>query len=118
MMEDSYEEKVEYLHKYIGLDSTWIAGEDLITAISLVNLLTAATKKNSPDAKPLDILDKLLPTVHTNPMDKGMIWIKERLSLMCELLLIPNSKFRSFGLKTKEEIINEIKRIIDTWIPF
>ena len=117
MMEDTYDEKVEYANKYIGLDSTWIAGEDLLTAVSLVNLLTLATRAKSPDVRPLDVLDKLIPTPDAIN-DKGTIWIKERLSLMCEIFLIPNSKFRSFGLKGQVEIVNEIKRIVDTWLPF
>lgn len=114
-MEDSYDEKIAYLNKYIGLDGTYIAGEDMLTVVSLVNLLTVAARKKAPEARPIDILNKYNTTVGNKV---GKEYINERISLICELFLTPDSKFRSFGLKNLEEIVAEINRIIDTWIPF
>ena len=117
MIEDSYEEKVSYLNQYVGLDGTTIAGEDLLTLISLVNLVVMSNRKKAPDTTPLEVIKK----IHNNEADlknPGVIFIHERLSLMCEMFLIEGSKFRSFGLKNKDEIFAEINRIIDSWLPF
>lgn len=117
MIEDSYEEKVEYLNKYIGLDGTNIAGEDILTLISLVNYVTVANRKKDPSATPLQVIK----AIHKNDADlknPGVQFIHERLSLMCEMFMIEGSKFRNFGFNTKEAIFGEINRIIDSWIPF
>lgn len=113
MIEDSYEDKVEYCNKYIALDGTPIMGEDMLTCISLVNLLTIANQKKDPSVRPLDILNK----VYTDE-GRAQDFLRERISLMCEMFMIPGSKFRTFGLDSKEKIVAEINRIIDTWIPF
>lgn len=113
-MEDTYEEKIHYLNKFVALDNTTIYGEDLLTLISLVNLLTMANRKKKPDLSPLDVLTQLNPP----NQNRSLIFLNERVSLMCEMLLIPGSTFRNFGFKTKEEIVTEIRRILDSWIPF
>lgn len=117
-MEDSYEDKVAYLNEYIALDGTHIAGEDMLTVISLINFLVMKYREGGkPDVTPLQIIN----AVHKNAADvknPGVVFLHERLSLMCEIFLIKGSKFRNFGLNTNAELYAEINRIIDTWIPF
>jgi len=112
--EPTFEHKATYLQKWCALDNTHMSGEDMLTLISLVNMFVVAKRKTAPETTPLQILNTILGHSEMH----GDNWVRERVALMCGMFLTPNSKFRSFGLTTKEEIIAEIKRLVGTWIPF
>jgi len=113
-VQPTYEQKRDYLTSNVGLDGTTIVGEDLLTVVSLINAFVLSARKKNPLAGPREIVKAILG----EPTGKNDTFVRERVCLMCEMFLTYGSKFRTFGLDSKESVIAEVKRIFDSWIPF
>lgn len=110
----TYEQRSKYISDHLSLHGTDMKGEDLLTLVSLINVFVINARKKKPEATTLQVINALLGATTS----KGDEFLRERLALMCEIFIMRENNFRTFGLSTKEEIIAEIKRIVDTWIPF
>lgn len=116
MIEDSYEDKIEYIKQNISLDP-YMDGADLLKCVSLLCLITQANRAKNPDFSVVNALEIITKDY---PGNKVYEYFKERLPLICEpFLQSPTAvKFDSFGFKGKDEIVVEVKRLLDEWIPF
>ena len=115
MVEDSFDDKMEYLRQNVAIDP-YMDGADLLKCVSLLCLITQANRTKNAD---FSVVDAIEIVTKDYPGNKVYEYFKERLPLICELFLqAPAAKFDSFGLKGKDEIVAEIKRLIDEWIPF
>lgn len=115
VVEDSFEDKMEYLKQNVSIDP-FMNGADLLKCVSLLCLITQANRKKKADFTVGDAMDIVTKDY---PDNKVYAYFKERMPLICELFLqAPEAKFDSYGLKGKDEIVAEIKRLLDDWIPF
>lgn len=115
MVEDSFEDKLEYLRQNVCTDP-FMDGADLMKLISLLCLITQANRKKNPD---FSVTDAMNIAIKDEPENKIYEYLKVRIPIMCELFLQgPETSFNSYGLKGKESIVAEIKKILDDWIPF
>lgn len=114
--EYSYEEKKNLYLKLFSMGN--FAGEDVNTKLVLISLLSLTymkMKQKTPTLKPIDILVKL-----TGETDKSSYFYQalEGLSILVEDFCYGSKKADSCGLKTSQEIINKIKELLSTWLPF
>ena len=115
MVEDSFIDKLQYIQENICTDP-YMDGADLIKCVSLLCLITQANRKKNLN---FTVADALEIVIKDEPNNKVYEYLKGRIPLICEPFLQgPDSKFDSYGLRGKDEIVTEIKRIIDDWIPF
>jgi len=116
MVEDSFDDKMEYIKGNIVIDP-FFNGADLIKVVSLLCLITQANRKKDPEFTVRKALDIVL--ADEQPGNKVYEYFKERMPLICEIFLqAPTANFDSYGLKGKEAIVTEIKRLLDEWLPF
>ena len=83
--------------------------------ISLVSLVTRKMREKDPTATPLSILMKITGQVKDN---SGFYQFLESLSIIVEDFSYGCTKFDTCGLTNSQDIINKIKEIINTWLPF
>lgn len=83
--------------------------------ISLVALVTRKMREKDPTATPLSILMKITGQVKDN---SGFYQFLESLSIIVEDFSYGCTKFDTCGLTNSQDIINKIKEIINTWLPF
>lgn len=115
MVEDSFEDKLEYIHQNVNMDP-YMNGSDLHKCVGLLCLIVLANRKKNPDFSVVDALDVVLGVDSGNKVNQ---YFKERLPLICDIFLQePDAKFDSYGLKGKDAIVAEIARLLDNWIPF
>jgi hypothetical protein len=89
--------------------------EDKLMLISLVSVVFLNMRKKNSNITPLEILLKI-----TQEKDKKSAFYKslEVLSLLVEELTYGCTKANTYGFKTSNEIINKIKELLSSWIPF
>lgn len=115
MVEDSFDDKIQYLKQNVVIDP-YFEGGKLIKAVSLICLVTQANRKKDPAFTVLDALNIVL---EDQPGNKVYEYFKERIPLICEIFLqAPEATFDSYGLKGKEAVVAEIKNLLDDWLPF
>ena len=83
--------------------------------ISLVSLVTRKMREKDPTATPLSILMKITGQIKDN---SGFYQFLESLSIIVEDFSYGCTKFDTCGLTNSQDIINKIKEIINTWLPF
>lgn len=83
--------------------------------ISLVALVTRKMREKDPTATPLSILMKITGQIKDN---SGFYQFLESLSIIVEDFSYGCTKFDTCGLTNSQDIINKIKEIINTWLPF
>jgi len=88
---------------------------DRLVLISLVALVYQKMKLKDKDITPLTVLLKI-----TGEKDKGSVYYQflESLAIIAEDFSYGIKKIDACGLKTSPEIINKIKELLNTWIPF
>lgn len=114
-------EKLPYEDKrklYLRLFSLGNFGADInnkLILISLVSLTYLKMKEKNKDLTPMDILIKI-----TGEKDKTSYFYQalEGLSILVEDFCYAGNLADSCGLKSSQEIINKIKEILSTWLPF
>jgi hypothetical protein len=117
----TYAEKLAFLNKHIKMPGTSIEGEDLMRLISLVSHLTMLYKKKAKkDKKDPKLITPIV--IITNACGKADMEtaqdIYESISLHCDLIMSHDAKFDTYGATTVKDMIAEIKRTIDQWLPF
>lgn len=88
---------------------------DKLILLSLVSLVYLQMKKKKSDISPLDIL---LNITKQSPDNSGFYQTLETISLMVEELCYAAKTADACGLKNSQEVINKIKEILNSWIPF
>jgi hypothetical protein len=111
----SYKDKKEL---YSQLFSTGYMGgdalDDKLVLVSLISLTYLKLKEKNNAVTPIQILEKITK----EPKGTLMYQTLEALSILVEDLSYGHKTASSCGLKSSEEIINKIKELINTWIPF
>jgi len=88
---------------------------DKLILISLLSLTYIKMKEKKPDITVLDILK----SITKQPVDNSIFYqMLESLSIIVEDFSFNCTIADSCGLHSSQEIINKIKEILNTWIPF
>jgi len=110
----SYEQRLEEARPLVGFPGCDIEGDIALKLVGLVCTLTQVYRKKTPETKPFHVITKIYGKANTNACREWYM----TLSILCEIFLTPDAKFSSYGLKSIEEISEEIKRILGLWLPF
>lgn len=117
----TYAEKLEFLDEHVRMPGTSIEGEDLMRLISLISHLTMLYRKKHKETGK-DPLKVTPMTIIVNACGKADMQtaedIYESISLHCDLLLSHDAKFDTYGATSVKDMMAEIKRTIDMWLPF
>jgi hypothetical protein len=114
-------EKLEYVDKLDAYNKVFSTGNlgvdmgDKLVLISLVALTWSKMKEKNPQILPLDILMTLTGETKSN---KAFYQFLEALSIIVTDMSYGCTKFDACGLKSSQEILNKIKEILSTWLPF
>jgi len=111
----TYEDKKQFYFKFLSLGSIGKSVNDKLILISLVSFTYIKMKDKNPKITVLDILKNITKQKQDNSIFYQML---ESLSIIVEDYCYNCSEADSCGLKTSQEIINKIKQILNTWVPF
>lgn len=115
MVEDSFEDKIEYLHQNVMMNP-YMTGSDLLKCVSLLCLIVTANRQKNPD---FSVQSAMEIVCADQPDNRVYLYFKERLPLICEIFLQDSTaKFPDYGLKGKDAIVAEIRELIGSWLPF
>ena len=89
--------------------------DNKIQLISLLALTSNKIKQKNPKITSLDILMKI---THQDKDDSGFYQFLETLAIISDDLSYQCTEFNAYGCKSSEEVINKIKEILNTWLPF
>jgi hypothetical protein len=113
---------LDYTNKLSAYNKTFSLGRfssddmnDKLVLISLVALANQKIKEKDATMTPLKLLMSITGQVKDN---SGFYQFLESLSIIVEDLSYGCKKIDPCGMKTSQEIINKIKEILDTWLPF
>lgn len=113
----TYEEKKELYNELFSVGTFTEAKtlNDKLILISLVSYAYLQLKKKDNRVTPL----KILVQITGNKADDSFFYaMLEALSILVEDFCYFTDEADSCGLKTSAEIINKIKKILDSWLPF
>lgn len=111
-----YYDKHSVYQKVFSLGN--LASDDMnekLVLISLVALVTQKMREKDPTNNPLKILMQITGQIKDNSFFYQFL---ESLSIIVEDFMYGCKKFDPCGLKSSQEIINRIKEILSTWVPF
>lgn len=111
-----YTDKLSAYQKVFSLGN--FTSEDLnekLVLISLTALTYQKMKEKDSEITPLKILMKITGQIKDN---SGFYQFLEALSILVTDMSYGCTKIDACGMKTSQEIINKIKEILDTWLPF
>jgi len=112
----SYEEKQDIYQRVFSLGSlTSDEMNDRLILISLVALVYQKMKLQDKNVTPITVLLKI-----TGEKDKNSSYYQflETLAIIAQDFSYDVKKIDTCGFKTSQEIINKIKDLLNTWIPF
>ncbi len=112
----SFEEKCRLYTISFGFGS--ISSTEMnekLVVISLIAFTSSKLKEKNPGMTTLDFLVKI---TGAKKNDRGFYSFIENLSILADDLSYCSTKYDTCGLKTSGEIINKIKEILQTWLPF
>ena len=89
---------------------------DKLILISLVGLSSSKLKENNPRLTTLEFLEKL--TKVDKKADENFYNFLCNLAILVDDLSYATKNYDACGLKSSAEIINKIKEILQTWLPF
>ncbi len=111
-----YYDKHSVYQKVFSLGN--LASDDMnekLVLISLVALVTQKMREKDPTNNPLKLLMQITGQIKDNSFFYQFL---ESLSIIVEDFMYGCKKFDPCGLKSSQEIINRIKEILSTWVPF
>ena len=91
--------------------------EDKLKLIHLICLVTFKMRDKEKDIKSKEVLERLMG-IKLDVSKDGYTNYLIGLSLLCDDLLFEITEISTLGYTNSNDIINEIKRLIDGWIPF
>lgn len=110
------QEKKEYYFKNFSLGSIGNGNvNDKLILISLLSLTYLKMKEKTPDIQVIDILKSI---TGVNPDNSAYYQLLESLSIIVEDYCYNCKTADNCGLTSSKEIINKIKGILSTWVPF
>ena len=114
--------KLNYVQKKLLYEMNFSMGylsstnlNERLVLVSLVALTYQKLKLKEPYITHLDILIKITKQPKDN---SGFYLFLEALAIMAEDFSYGVKSIDACGLKTSQEIINKIKELLNTWIPF
>lgn len=113
-LEPLYEDQVQVARFVCGFPGDDIEGDNALKLIGLLCNLTQLYRKETPTVKPAQVLAKAWGA----PSTPGVTKMYKQLSILCELFITPKAKFSYYGCKTVEEMLSEVNKIMDLWLPF
>lgn len=108
----TYKDLTYIYQKYFSLNGISGGIDNKFALISLICFLTHAQKKKTPDATCYQILRKIIKN-QTIPDE-----FINGLSIICEDFLRYSDSFNTCGLKSVNDMIAEINKMMDNWLPF
>lgn len=116
--QSSYEDKVIFYGRFLFSGSN-ITGklEDKLRLMQLLSLVTLRMRTQEPQITTKEVLERLLKKDLNNPSE-GFCSYLLGLAITCDDLLYGMTTIDSLGYTNANDIINEIKRLLDGWIPF
>lgn len=112
----SYEEKLELYQRVFSLGN--LASEEMndrLILISLVALVYQKMKLQDKNVTPIAVLLKITGEKDTNSVYYQFL---ETLAIIAQDFSYDVKKIDTCGFKTSQDIINKIKELLNTWIPF
>ena len=111
----TYQELQETYATYYSLSGLNTSLENKFGLISLICFLTKQAKRKNPDATCWMVIRKIteneIPSKEQESFYKGI-------SIVCDDFMKHTTEFLTFDLKTSKDMINKIKEILSTWLPF
>lgn len=92
--------------------------ENLTDKLVLISLICYSYEKLKMKNKDLTFLNLLLKITKDFKPSKYFNEHLENLAIVCEDFYYGTKTIENFGLKDSKEIINKIKDILKTWVPF
>jgi len=112
----NYEQKSALHNKVFSLGALFSHElNDKLILISLVALVTQQMRKKDKNITPLKVLMSITQQKEDNT---AFYQFLESLSILVDDLCYGSDKIDPCGFKTSQEIINKIKEILSTWLPF
>lgn len=109
----------EIYQQYFSLRNVHTSIDNKFGLISLVCFLTKQARVKKPDATCLQVLEKVNAPTKENPFlacpDGDFI---KGLAIICEDYMLTEGDFMTFGLKSAKDIVNKIREILGTELPF
>lgn len=117
LSELSFEEKSRLYTVVYGFGSIASTNiTDKLVLISLIGLSSYKLKEKNPEMTTLDFLIAI--TKSTKKKDEQFHNFLENLAILVDDLSYATKEFDTCGMKSSAEIINKIKEILETWLPF
>jgi len=111
----TYDQKRDLYIKSFSFGSIGKNVNDKLILISLLSVTYMKMKVNKPDITVLDILKSITKQA---PDNSSFYQLLEALSIVVEDYSYGCTEADTCGLHTSQEIIEKIKRILESWIPF
>lgn len=110
-----YTDKLKVYSRIFSLGLLNVDLTEKMVLLSLVGLVTHKMREKDATVTPLKVLLKITGQV---PDNSGFYQFLEGLSVLVEDLSYGCTKFDPCGLTNSQDIINKIKEILNTWLPF
>ena len=114
----TYDEKLKFYSRNLASGSTMSGKlEDKLKLIHLICLVTFKMRDKEKHIKSKEVLERLMG-IKLDVSKDGYTNYLIGLSLLCDDLLFEITEISTLGYTNSNDIINEIKRLIDGWIRF
>lgn len=112
----SYEEKKRIYQ--LNFSMGYLYSDELNDRLLLISLLSLTYKKLKEKDKNITPLDILLKITQQKEDNSGFYHFLVGLSILVDDFSYEIKVIDSCGLKNSQEIINKIKQLLSTWMPF
>lgn len=112
----SYESKKKLYRSIFSVG--YLSSNDLNDRLILISLLSLTYKKMKLKDEKITPLSILLKITGYIPDNSGFYYFLESLAILVEDFSYGIEKIDPCGMKTSKEIIEKIKSLLSTWLPF
>lgn len=112
--EPSYKDLEQYYKEYFSLEGLQCDLSNKFALISLICFLTKQARQKNPDVTCYQVIMKIIDGEESQ---HNMKFIRG-LSIVCNDIMKHSNEFLTFDLKTSKSMVNKIKEILSTWLPF
>lgn len=113
----SYEDKKKIYTNLFSIGN-FLECRSLNDRLILISLISLVYLKNKEKNDKITVLEILLKITNQKVDNSGFYNMLEGLSILVEDWCYEIKEADSCGLKTSQDIINKIKEILNSWIPF
>lgn len=110
----SYQDLEDYYREYYSLGNLACSIGEKFALISLICFLTKQARQKNPDATCYLVIMKIIDGEESQ---HDMKFIRG-LSVVCTDMMKQCNDFLTFDMKTSKDMVNKIKEILHTWLPF